>query len=284
MKITALAVRNPQTLVLGVGSALMATIVMMLSPLSVSSAAAPLLDVTTTSSKTSLLYTGDTVNYSLQVKNSGTEVATITGINSSLPNLNAACQGLLSTAIQPGESIACSADGVTVSGLPATTFTVKTSVEGAGLDQVKATFDSTNSIDLWWHGRIPGYWKNNINDWSTEFAPNDFLQDVFTIPNALLSEGILDNDSIPGRDTLLSTLTYQGGVTLKGASQILLRAASAALLNEIYFGNDYPGAPSTEYLVARVNVVLASQNKAQYLVLAGYFEKWNNGVRNVVAK
>lgn len=276
-------VRIPKALAVGAGSAFVATIAMMLSPLSVSSAAAPLLDVTTTSSKTSALFSGDTVNYSLQVKNSGTEVATVSAISSTSPGLTAACQVLLNAAVQPGESVSCNADGVLVSGQPATTFTVKTTVEGAGTDQVKATFESTKTIELWWYGRIPGYWKNHPNDWSTQFAPSNFLQDVFTIPSSLLSEGILDNDSIPGRDTLLSTLTYQGGTTLKGASQILLRAASAALLNEVYFGKNYPGAPSAEYLIARVNVVLASENKAQYLVLAGYFEKWNNGVRIAVA-
>lgn len=284
MKFTTSKVLKPKTLIAGVGTALTAAMVLTLSPLSASSAAAPILEVTTSASKSSALYSGDTAKYSVEIKNTGTEVATIAGVTSTLPNLTAACQAVVGNTVQPGGTATCSTDEVSVSGLPAGTFVVKTSVEAISADQMKATFESTNSINLWWYGRIPGYWKNHTDDWSTQYAPDDFLQDIFTIPEVLLTNGVLDNDSIPGKDTLLSTLTYQGGVTLKGASQILLRAASAAVLNEVYYGRNYPGAPSVEYLIARTNVVLASQNKAQYIVLAGYFEKWNNGVRTSLAK
>lgn len=275
--------QNPKALTMGALVAIASVVTMILSSLSVTNAATPTIDMKVTSSNTSVLYSGETIDFELQIRNSGNDLISVSAIASTLSSLTAACQFLINTTLQPGETVQCGSDNVFISGVPAGKFVIETDVEITDINLTKTTFTSTNPIDLWWYGRTPGYWKNHSDDWSTQFAPSDSLQDVFTVPNSLLSDGILDNDSIPGRDTLLSTLTYQGGTTLKGASQILLRAASAALLNEVYFGKNYPGAPSAEYLIARVNVVLASENKAQYLVLAGYFEKWNNGVRIAVA-
>jgi hypothetical protein len=225
------------------------------------------------------LYTGESVDFTIKVTNTGAEPAELTAISSSSEFLATECQSLVGRILLPEESLGCAKEGVQISGLPAGRFQAKTTIDAVTPDKTKASFTSTASVDLWWYGRIPGYWKNNPGQWSTAFAPTNFLQDVFAVPNSLLTDGVLDNDSVPGKDTLMSTLTYQGGTTLKGAAQILLRAASAALLNEAYYGNSFPGAPSLEYLITRVNVVLASENKAQYIVLAGYFEKWNNGVR-----
>jgi hypothetical protein len=63
-----------------------------------------------------------------------------------------------------------------------------------------------------------------------------------------------------------------------GAAQILFRAAIAALLNEAYYGADYPGATSTSALITKVNEVLATNARAQYLALASYYDYWNNAV------
>lgn len=273
-----------KTLAISTSAAVAAVTVLMFSPLSPSSAAALSLDVLTTSSKDSALYTGEKINLSLQIRNSGTAAASIISIKSTSSELTTACQVLIGSNLQPGESLSCSKDGVVVSGLPSSNFVLRTVVESAGTNQVKAAFESTSLIELWWYGRIPGYWKNHIDEWTIGFLPTDYLEDVFLVPNTLLTNGILDNDSFPGRDTLLSTLTYQGGTTLKGAGQILLRAASAALLNEAYYKGNYPGANSLPGLIKRVNVVLASESKVQYLVLAGFFESWNSGVRTPLGK
>jgi len=273
--------RKPH-LIGGIG-AVVAVAMTVLQPISMSNAAQPVLEISTVTSKSTALYTGESVNFTIQVTNTGAEPAEITSLSSSSDVLATECRILVGRILLPEESLSCAKEGVQISGLPAGTYQAKTTIEAMNPDKTKASFTSTASIDLWWYGRIPGYWKNHADQWSARFAPTDFLENVFAIPNSLLTDGVLDNDSIPGKDTLMSTLTYQGGTTLKGVSQILLRAASAAILNEAYYGSNYPGAHSLEYLITRVNVVLASENKAQYIVLAGYFEKWNNGVRAPLA-
>ena len=270
---------NRKTYLIGGIGTVVAVAMTVFQPISISNAAQPVLEVSTVTSKSTALYTGESVDFTIKVTNTGAEPAELTAISSSSEFLATECQSLVGRILLPEESLSCAKEGVQISGLPAGRFQAKTTIDVVTPDKTKASFTSTASVDLWWYGRIPGYWKNNPGQWSTAFAPTNFLQDVFAIPNSLLTDGVLDNDSVPGKDTLMSTLTYQGGTTLKGAAQILLRAASAALLNEAYYGNSFPGAPSLEYLITRVNVVLASENKAQYIVLAGYFEKWNNGVR-----
>ena len=275
--------KNQRAIAFGGIGTIVALAAIVLPPISMSNAATPVLEVSTVASKSSALHTGENVNFTLEVKNMGTEPAQISRLVSTSKDLEAECQALTGRTLAPSESLSCSKENVLVSGVPAGVYEAKTTLEAVTAENDKANFISSAAIDLWWHGRIPGYWKNRSDQWSTPFATTNFLQDVFVVPNSLLTDGILDNDSVPGKDTLMSTLTYQGGTTLKGAAQILLRAASAALLNEAYYGKSYPGASSVEYLIARVNIVLASENKTQYIVLAGYFEKWNNGVRTPLA-
>jgi hypothetical protein len=259
-------VKNRQAIPMGIGAIVLAGLAV-IQPLSASSAATPALEVTTTQSKSAALYSGESVDFTVQVKNVGSEPAEITSASSTSKELESECKALVGRILLPEETLSCTKEGVLVSGLPASGYIEKTTFDALGTENLKATFTSSATVDLWWYGRIPGYWKNHSDQWSNQYAPTNSLQD----------------DSVPGSDTLMSTLTYQGGTTLKGAAQILLRAASAALLNEAYYGKSYPGAPSLDYLIARVNVVLASENKAQYIVLAGYFEKWNNGVRTALA-
>jgi hypothetical protein len=60
----------------------------------------------------------------------------------------------------------------------------------------------------------------------------------------------------------------------------MFRAAIAALLNEAYYGADYPGADTTSALIALTNSKLATLNRAQLILLAGYFDFWNNAVHS----
>ena len=282
MKGLVMKIFTQKSIALGVGTTIAAALVVM-QPLSASNAAAPALSVTTTQSETAALYSGQSVNFVVQVRNIGTDPTEITGVTSTSKELELECQALIGRILQPEELLSCSKESVEISGLPAGKFQETTTFDAASIENIKGTFSSTATVSLWWYGRIPGYWKNHPDQWSPQYEPSNSLQEVFVIPNSLLTNGVLDNDSVPGEDTLMSTLTYQGGTTLKGAAQILLRAASAALLNEAYYGKSYPGAPTLENLIARVNVVLASESKAQYIVLAGYFEKWNNGVRTALS-
>ena len=108
------------------------------------------------------------------------------------------------------------------------------------------------------------------------------IQSIFTIPSALLTSGNLDLDKNGVKDTLMAGLGYKGGTTLAGGAQILLRAAVAALLNEAYYGVGYPGETSVSALIARVNSVLASQSRSNYLALAAEYDKWNNGLETTL--
>ena len=60
--------------------------------------------------------------------------------------------------------------------------------------------------------------------------------------------------------------------------QILLRAATAALLNEAYFKDGYPPYGSVTELANAVNATLATQDEAKYVAMAAELDWWNNGV------
>jgi hypothetical protein len=133
-------------------------------------------------------------------------------------------------------------------------------------------------VNFWWFGRTPGFWKNKPETWPTPYTPSNQIQSVFAIPGALLSSGNLDLDRNGSRDTLMSGLNYRGGSGLSGGAQILMRAAIAALLNETYYGADFPFASSPADLIAKVNVVLATQSRSEYVSYASLLDYWNNAV------
>jgi len=76
----------------------------------------------------------------------------------------------------------------------------------------------------------------------------------------------------------MSGLNYRGGSGLSGGAQILMRAAIAALLNETYYGADFLFASSPADLIAKVNVVLATQSRSEYVSYASLLDYWNNAV------
>ena len=59
---------------------------------------------------------------------------------------------------------------------------------------------------------------------------------------------------------------------------ILLQAAVAALLNEKYFGAQFPPYATTTALINAVNTTLATCNGSNYTTLATTLDGWNNGV------
>lgn len=74
--------------------------------------------------------------------------------------------------------------------------------------------------------------------------------------------------------TLLQALQGGGGSGILGASKILLRAGTAALLNAAHSGVDYPS--STAEVIAAVNAALASNDRATILALASSLDADNN--------
>jgi hypothetical protein len=115
-------------------------------------------------------------------------------------------------------------------------------------------------------GCTPGYWKNRTSNWE-EYSPSTQLGTIFT--------------SLAGTKyattTLLQALSLKGGSTLDGATQTLLRAAAAAVLNAAHEGVGYPYRRFGEFkIIEKVDAALASGNRATILNLATTLDQVNN--------
>jgi hypothetical protein len=132
---------------------------------------------------------------------------------------------------------------------------------------------SATSAGAWFTGNqgcTPGYWKNHTEAWAdTKYSPTDTVGSVFTLPASLSSLSSM---------TLLEALDGTGGdgSTLEGATQILLRAAVAGLLNATDANVDYPGGNAL--IIKHVNAALATEDRDTILALATKLDKKNNGV------
>ncbi len=115
-------------------------------------------------------------------------------------------------------------------------------------------------------GCTPGYWKNHLDAWGpTGFSPGQTVASVFSNATAFPT---LANS------TLKQGLSFQGGSTLQGAAEILLRASIAAVLNAANPGVNYP--LSTSSIVSQVNSALASNSRSTMLDLASALDANNN--------
>ncbi|MBI2829954.1 MAG: DUF11 domain-containing protein, partial [Chloroflexi bacterium] len=129
------------------------------------------------------------------------------------------------------------------------------------------------SVDILREGLTPGFWKNNASkknssQWVfTAYTPDQKINTVFT---GTLSEPYTQL----GNKTLLQGLSFQGGENLKGAAEILLRAAIAAVLNATHPEIDYPLTDAQ--VKDMVNAALASQDRATILALASLLDSFNN--------
>lgn len=112
-------------------------------------------------------------------------------------------------------------------------------------------------------GCTPGYWKNHTDSW-VGYSPSATAGSVFA----------LGGFSTLASKTLLQTLAGEGGPGTLGAARILLRAATAALLNAAHPGVDYTLAQAA--IVTQVNAALASNSRATMLALATSLDRDNN--------
>lgn len=120
-----------------------------------------------------------------------------------------------------------------------------------------------------WMGCTPGYWKNHPEAW-VGHSTTDTLGSVFGLqPNQFTT--------VSPSNTLMDALNYRGGSGTEGAAQILLRAASAAVLNEAKFGNDYPPYATEQELINAVKSALTSKNRDVMIELAEKLDYRNNG-------
>jgi len=114
-------------------------------------------------------------------------------------------------------------------------------------------------------GCSPGYWKNHTGSWATTgYSPGQTAGSVFNLSGF---------PSLAGK-TLLQSIQGGGGPGTLGAATVLMRAATAALLNASSSGVDYPLTQAQ--VISQVNAALASNNRDTMLSLAGTLDGDNN--------
>jgi hypothetical protein len=110
-------------------------------------------------------------------------------------------------------------------------------------------------------GCTPGYWKNHTSAWCSTYKTSDTVSSVFAHVDPSLAN-----------ETLLQALQGGGGSGLVGAETILLRAATAALLNACRL--NYP--LQTTDITSMVSAALATGNRDTILNLATVLDNYNN--------
>ncbi|MDD1676183.1 MAG: hypothetical protein LUQ40_00435 [Methanomicrobiales archaeon] len=118
-------------------------------------------------------------------------------------------------------------------------------------------------------GHTPGFWKNHPEAWNG-YAPSDLVTDVFSVPAGLYGSGKKDMKS---SDTLIQALAYEGGSGDAGGARILLRAATAGLLNAADPDMNY--RYSETYIITAVNQALTGDRDSM-IALAADLDAWNN--------
>jgi hypothetical protein len=116
-------------------------------------------------------------------------------------------------------------------------------------------------------GCTPGYWKNHQNAWPSTYLPSGLVTTYFT-----------EAFGAPAGMTLLEALQGGGGPGAEGAERILLRAATAALLNAASFGQP-GGTPFVDVSYVKdfvVNPALNTEDRNTMLAAATLLDGWNN--------
>lgn len=115
-------------------------------------------------------------------------------------------------------------------------------------------------------GCTPGAWKNRlvrIDAWdATAYATSDLVNDVFDAPAVF--DGV----------TLLEALSLKGGNSFDEKVEILLRAATAALLNASHPGVEYDLTPAQ--VIEQVNAAIATGDNTAVTDLATILDDLNN--------
>jgi hypothetical protein len=116
-------------------------------------------------------------------------------------------------------------------------------------------------------GCTPGYWKTDqhLDSWvGTGYSPTQTVESVFDVPDSFGLDNV----------TLRAALSLQGGNTLAGKAEILLRAGVAALLNAGSPNVDYP--LTTAQVISQVNTALNSGSASAMTTAASSLDAKNN--------
>jgi hypothetical protein len=151
--------------------------------------------------------------------------------------------------------------------------------------------DANVTVTVECQGCTPGYWKNNTAAWAnTGFTTNVLIKAPFGQGYSfwpLYPKSSKTNPSATlGDYTLPEGLSFQGGETLSGKGEILLRAGVAALLSASWKDGSktfaYPLSASEVKDV--VNQALNSKDPSKITEIAGQLDKLNNQVCPINAK
>ena len=123
-------------------------------------------------------------------------------------------------------------------------------------------------------GLSPGFWKRKGRrvGWPSPYTTDMTFEEAgFIIPDWL--HGCNKKRHLDSHDTLLEALKYRGGRGTSGMARILLRAATAALLNAAHTEVNYP--LSVDEIINLVNDALI-QNRATMRHLKNELDTYNN--------
>lgn len=145
--------------------------------------------------------------------------------------------------------------------------TIQGSIDDGKLGCVAIYYNSEIEVPGGGEGCTPGAWKNRlrrIGAWDeTAYAPTDKVTDVWSEAAACY-----------GDETLLEALSFQGGDSFCEKTEILLRAATAALLNASHPGVDYD--LTVAQIIAAGNAAIASGDKDIVIGVAEALDDFNN--------
>jgi hypothetical protein len=207
------------------------------------------------------------------------------------------CGSLLGTVLAAGESVSCTYTRWVAGPAwldPINTVTVMGEDDEGSTD----TDSDTAQVNLAYMAWTPGFWKNhakgkhNAWDYCLAYDTDTLVGDVFTSEALDLSLVRVTGRKISVLDqtfaelTLLDALRLRGGEEIPGAIEILLRAATATLLNACYHesvGNQI-GNPDDIFPVTSSGVIngtngaLDSGDRGTIIGLAGIYDDYNNGI------
>jgi hypothetical protein len=171
------------------------------------------------------------------------------------------------SALQPGETMTCSAHGTAVAGQYKNVGTATgQSPCGTAVTAADSSWYYGQGYDQPGQGCTPGYWKNHPSSWPpTGYSTSQTVASVFSEAARYPSRGSA---------TLLQALSFQGGPDLDGGVQTLLRAGVSALLNAADPLVNYPR--KTSAVISSVNAALASGSRDTMITLAGQLDADNN--------
>ena len=242
----------------------------------------PKITVSTSANVMQVIFTGAPVTFKFVVKNESNEPVTITGLSDSEFGTLAGSATCQVGTVLPAKMSCSFTLTQTISGLPGTTHLNVFSASVVDNENNVAMGTSDAEVYFYWKGRTAIYWKDHTNQWPTftvtgssgiqiAITKSTLVRTIFKIPASYTC--------IKSTDMLIKALGYNNGTdSTCTATQILVRTATAAILNKKVYGASYPNFNSPQEIVDAVNAAILSNNRAAIIDLAHQFGYGNSGV------